>query len=95
MKSKKAAKRRKSVLLRVAVVAFAVYVVVSLVQIQLELNNAQERLDKVNANTAAQLESNEVMKEQIKNSNAYKEQQARKQGMARPGETILVEIPND
>ncbi|MBQ7038511.1 MAG: septum formation initiator family protein [Clostridia bacterium] len=95
MKSKKAAKRRKSVLLRVAIVAFAVYVVVSMVQLQLQLSNAQERLDKLNEQTAAQMESNEVLQEQIDNSDAYKEQQARKQGMARPGETILVEIPND
>ena len=95
MKSKKAAKRRKSVILRVAIVAFAVYVVVSMVQFQLQLNNAQERLDKLNAQTAAQLEENEVLQDQIDNSDAYKEQQARKQGMARPGETILVEIPND
>ena len=95
MKSKKAAKRRKSVLLRVAIVAFAVYVVVSMVQLQLQLSNAQERLDKLNEQTAAQMENNEVLQEQIDNSDAYKEQQARKQGMARPGETILVEIPND
>lgn len=95
MKSKKAAKHRKSVLLRVAVVAFAVYVVVSMVQLQLQLSNAQERLDKLNEQTAAQEEINEVLQDQIDNSDTYKEQQARKQGMARPGETILVEIPND
>lgn len=95
MKSRKATKRRKSVLLRLAVVAFAVYVVVSMVQLQLQLSNAQERLDKLNEQTAAQVEKNEVLQDQIDNSDAYKEQQARKQGMARPGETILVEIPND
>ena len=95
MKSKKAAKRRKSMILRVAVVAFTVYVVVSMVQLTLQLNSAQEKLDKLNAQTAAQEEINAVLQDQIDNSEAYKEQQARKQGMARPGETILVEIPND
>ncbi len=95
MKSKKTAKRRKSVLFRLAIVAFAVYVVVSMVQLQLQLSNAQERLDKLNEQTAAQVEKNEVLQDQIDNSDAYKEQQARKQGMAKPGETILVEIPND
>ncbi len=95
MKSKKAAKRRKSMILRVAVVAFTVYVVVSMVQLTLQLNSAQEKLDKLNDKTAAQEEINEVLQDQIDNSEAYKEQQARKQGMARPGETILVEIPND
>ncbi len=95
MKSRKAAKRKKSVLLRVAIVAFAVYVVASMVQLQLQLSNAQERLDKLNEQTAAQEEINEVLQDQIDNSDTYKEQQARKQGMARPGETILVEIPND
>lgn len=95
MKSKKAVKRKKSVLFRVAIVAFAVYVVVSMVQLQLQLSNAQKRLDKLNEQTAAQEEINEVLQDQIDNSDTYKEQQARKQGMARPGETILVEIPND
>jgi len=95
VKSKKTAKRRKSVLFRLAIVAFAVYVVVSMVQLQLQLSNAQERLDKLNEQTAAQVEKNEVLQDQIDNSDAYKEQQARKQGMAKPGETILVEIPND
>ncbi len=95
MKNAKSAKRRKSVILRVAVVAFTVYVVVSMVQLQLQLSSAQERLDKLNEQTAAQEEVNAVLQDQIDNSDAYKEQQARKQGMARPGETILVEIPND
>lgn len=95
MKKAKTAKRRKSIILRVAVVAFTVYVVVSMVQLQLQLSNAQERLDKLNEQTAAQEERNAVLQDQIDNSDAYKEQQARKQGMARPGETILVEIPND
>ena len=95
MKNRKAAKRRKSVILRVAVIAFTVYVVVSMVQLTLQLNSAQEKLDKLNEQTVAQEEINAVLQDQIDNSEAYKEQQARKQGMARPGETILVEIPND
>ncbi len=95
MKNAKSAKRRKSIILRVAVVAFTVYVVVSMVQLQLQLSSAQERLDKLNEQTAAQEEINAVLQDQIDNSDAYKEQQARKQGMAKPGETILVEIPND
>lgn len=95
MKKAKTAKRNKNIILRVAIVAFTVYVVVSMVQLQLQLSNAQERLDKLNEQTAKQVEVNEVLQDQIDNSDAYKEQQARKQGMARPGETILVEIPND
>ncbi len=95
MKAKRAAKRKKSIILRVAIVAFSVYVVVSLVQLQLQFNAAQEKLDALNAKTAAQQEINAVLEDQIENSDEYKEQEARKQGMARPGETILVEIPND
>ena len=95
MENKKAVKRRKSVISRIAVVAFTVYVVVSMVQFTLQLNSAQEKLDKLNQQTAAQEEINAVLQDQIDNSEAYKEQHARKQGMARPGETILVEIPND
>ncbi|MBQ9964480.1 MAG: septum formation initiator family protein [Clostridia bacterium] len=95
MKTKRAAKRKRSIVLRVAIVAFSVYVVVSLVQLQLQFNAAQEKLDALNAKTAAQQEINAVLEDQIQNSDEYKEQEARKQGMAKPGETILVEIPND
>ena len=91
MKNKRTAKRRKSTMLRVAVVAFAVYVVVSIIQLSLQINNAQERLDNMNAQTAAQLEENAALQEQIDNSDGYKEQQAYKQGKAKPGETIFYE----
>lgn len=95
MKAKRAAKRKKSIVLRVAIVAFTVYVVVSMVQLQLQLNTAQEKLDKLNEQTAAQEELNAALQAQKENAAKYLEEQARKQGMAKPGETILVEIPKD
>ena len=95
MKAKRAGKRKKSIVLRVAIVAFTVYVVVSMVQLQLQLNTAQEKLDKLNEQTAAQEELNAALQAQKENAAKYLEEQARKQGMAKPGETILVEIPKD
>lgn len=91
----KVVKRKKSIVLRVALVAFAVYVVVSMVQMQLQLNHGQEKLDKLNEQITAQQEINAELQSKQASYAEYLEQQARKQGMARPGETILVEIPNE
>ncbi len=87
--------KKKSLLLRIALLALSVYVVVSLVQLQLQLDQGQQRLDELNR----QLDEQESIKLMLQNKldgyEDYLEQQARKQGMAKPGETILVEIPSE
>lgn len=89
-------KRKKSILLRVAIVAFSVYVVVSIVQVQLQLNSAQSKLDKLDSQIRAQEETNKVLQDRADGELAeYLEQQARKNGMAKPGESIFIEIPHD
>ena len=87
--------RKKSIFLRVALLALAVYIVVSLIQLQLQLDQGQEKLDALNSRLQAQLGTNKGLQDQIDNYEAYLEQQARKQGMAKPGETILIEIPEE
>ena len=87
--------RKKSLLLRIALLALSVYVVVSLVQLQLQLNEGRQRLDDLNSQLDAQLDAIAVLEDKRDNYKAYLEQQARKQGMAKPGETILVEIPSE
>ncbi len=85
--------KKKSLLIRLAVLALSVYVVVSLVQLQLQLNEGQARLDDLNSQLDEQLNTNVVLEDKLAAYEEYLEQQARKQGMAKPGETILVEIP--
>ena len=91
----KTIKKRKSIFLRVALIALTIYVVVSLIQLQLQLNDGQQTLDALSAQLANQQSVNAGLQDQINNYESYLEQQARKQGMAKPGETILVEIPED
>ncbi len=87
--------KKKSLLLRVALLALSVYVVVSLVQLHLQLNEGQQRLDDLNAQLDSQLNTNVVLQDKLDSYENYLEQQARKQGMAKPGETVLVEIPKE
>ena len=87
--------RKKSLLLRIALLALSVYVVISLVQLQLQLNEGQQRLDDLNAQLDKQLGTNVVLQDKLNSYEEYLEQQARKQGLAKPGETILVEIPSE
>ena len=86
-------KKRKSPILRVAIAAFAVYVVVSIVQIQLQLNRGQEQLDDFNSKISQTKEVNALLQDKLDGYEEYLEQQARKQGLVKPGETVFVEIP--
>jgi cell division protein FtsB len=87
--------KKRSIFLRVALIALAIYVVVSLIQLQLQLDEGQRQLDSLSDRLANQLSANAELQDQIDNYESYLEQQARKQGMAKPGETILIEIPED
>ena len=82
-------------LLRVALLALAIYIVVSLVQLQLQFDAKEREYNAKYAQLEKQQEINRVLLNEVENSEAYLEQQARKQGMAKPGETILIEIPNE
>ncbi len=86
-------KRRKSAILRIAIAAFAVYVVVSIIQIQLQLNRGQEQWDDLNSKISQTKEVNAVLQDKLDGYEEYLEQQARKQGLVKPGETVFVEIP--
>ncbi|HHV50278.1 MAG TPA: hypothetical protein GXX54_01050 [Clostridiales bacterium] len=82
-------KRKKSIFLRVALAAFSIYVVVTLLKLQLEISNRQKKISELNA-MAEQLEK-EVEELQYKNDNYedYLEEKAR-ENMARQGETIYI-----
>ncbi|MBO5928756.1 MAG: septum formation initiator family protein, partial [Clostridia bacterium] len=86
-------KKKKSVILRVALLAFSVYVIVSMVQLQLQLNRGQEKLDDIKTRYTEAKENNIALQDKLDGYEEYLEQQARKQGLVKPGETVFVEIP--
>ena len=82
-------KRKKSIFLRVALAAFSVYVIIMLIQLQLEINNRQKKIAELN--TLAEQLSREIEELEHKNENYedYLEEKAR-ENMARQGETIYI-----
>ena len=91
----KTAKRKKTIFLRIALLAAAIYAVVSLVQLQLQLDQRTQELNEKIAQTEQAKVENAQLQDQLDNSESYLEQQAREQGMVRPGETVFIEIPKD
>ena len=90
----KSRRKKKNILLRIAVVAFSIYVIVTLVQLRLEINRMQtEQVDVLKDKITEQKRANENLIRQTENLEEYLEQQAREQGWALPGEVILMEIP--
>ena len=91
MKAEK--KRKKSIFLRLALLAFSIYVIGRLLQLQMELGQSQRQLDNVDQEIKNMQLLNDDLKNKMENYEAYQEQQARENGQARPGETIYKEIP--
>ena len=73
--------------------AFSIYVIVMLLQLQMELGQSQRQLDNVDQENKNMQLLNDDLKNKMENYEAYQEQQARENGQARPGETIYKEIP--
>lgn len=90
---KTAKRKKKSVFLRIALLAFSVYVIVMLVQLQMEINQRQSIVDRNNAEIAEMIRQNEDLQNKNDNYETYLEQQARAQRKARPGDIIFQEIP--
>ena len=82
-------KEEKKHFLRVALAAFSVYVIIMLIQLQLEINNRQKKITELN--TLAEQLSKEIEELEHKNENYedYLEEKAR-ENMARQGETIYI-----
>ncbi|MBQ6830425.1 MAG: septum formation initiator family protein [Clostridia bacterium] len=88
--------KKKSWFFRIALIALAVYIVVSLIQLNLQLNEKQQLLNDWIQKTEQQNLLNADLQDQGENYESYLEQQAREeQGMAKPGETVLYEVPKE
>jgi cell division protein FtsB len=87
-------KRRKSLILRIAVFAFIAYIAVTLTNLQLRISRDKATLSDVNAQYLGQQNKNEEIKRFLSESDSqYMESIARdKLGYAKPDERIFVNV---
>ena len=81
--AKNAKKKKKNIILRIAFAAFAVYVVVQIVSLQIQLRNKKQEL------------LNEALKDKVENADTYLAEGAREQGYYLPGEQIFKVVPEN
>ncbi len=87
--------KKKSVLLRIALLALAVYIVASFVRLRIELNAREKVKEEALGTLQAQQDQIDVLNDKLSNADNDVEQAVRDQNMAKPGETILVEVPSE
>lgn len=88
-------KNKQSVFFRIALAALLVWVIVSLLQLQIEIKDKRHDLADLNAQIVAQERLNEDLENDSANEDLYLEQQARNKGLAKPGEIIFKEVPGN
>lgn len=88
-------RRKKSIILRLALLAFAVYVIVMLVQSQMMIAQSQSQSRALDAKIEAQQLVIQDLHDKGENYTKYLDQQAREHGWARPGETVVGVVPGE
>ncbi len=90
-----AKQKKKNIVWRVAVAAFAVYVVVQVVSLQIQLRAKRDEVSAIQSQIAEQQVLNESLKDKINNYEIYLEEEAREQGYFLPGEQIYQVVPEN
>ncbi|GAA6396067.1 FtsB family cell division protein [Solibaculum mannosilyticum] len=87
-------KKRKSILLRIAVFALAVYLVGSLVNLQLQISAKENELDDVNEQNREVTLKNEELSALLNSGedSEYIERMAREMGYVYPDEQVIVAV---
>lgn len=88
-------RKKKSVLLRIALLALAVYIVASLVRLRIELDAREQVKAEVLSGVEAKKDQIALLNDKLSNADSDVEQAVRDQNMAKPGETIFVEVPSE
>ena len=92
----KAVKRKKkSIFLRIALIAFSIYIAAVVIYLQMEINALEKNNSDLDSTTARQTIVNEDLQKQNDNPNQYLEKNAREQGYAKPGEIVYIEVPEN
>lgn len=92
---KTSSKRKKSIILELAIVAVAVYVIVSLVQLQVQISEADRKCEEVSAAYENQQLENSELQRLLENGNEeeYIERVAREQlGFVKPDEKVFYDV---
>lgn len=96
MQELKTEKYKGSLLLKFAVLCFAVFILVSLIGQQIQITEKKEKLEKLQAQLSTQTIKNEELQNSLKNSGGlqdYAEKKARRDlDYAKPGERIFVDV---
>ena len=88
-------KKKRNLLIRLALILFAGYVIVMLVQLQMQLNAKQTDIDDRTASINALEEENDVLKDKLKNPEKVVEKAAEDLGYYRPDQDIGIEVPKN
>lgn len=88
-------KEKQNIFFRIAVAALLVWVIVSLVQIRIELGEKQAFYFDLEEQILAQQRINEELASESANDEFYLEQQAHDKGFYKPGESVYKEVPGN
>lgn len=86
-------KKKKSLLIRFALLLLAGYLVVMFVNLQMQINEKQAEIDQKQAQIHEYQNLNEDLQNKVDNKDAYIDQQARENGYVKPNADVYVEIP--
>lgn len=88
-------KKKRNLLIRLALILFAGYVIVMLVQLQMQINASQTTIDDKTARKVALEEENDTIKDKLKNPDKVVEEAARANGYYKGNDDIHIEVPNN
>ena len=92
-KAQTSKKKKRNLFLRIAVLVFAVYIIVTLIQLQLTINDKQSEINETSEAITDKQRENDDLQHKLDNPDQYLDQQARDQGYVHPGDDVYKEIP--
>ncbi|MBQ9860115.1 MAG: hypothetical protein IJO76_05505 [Clostridia bacterium] len=88
MSTRRKAKKKSNLAVRIVLVAVAAFLFFKLVQLHSQIEEKQQLIDNMNSNIIKQQLINEDLSEQIENADAYLERQANEAGLGLPGQQV-------
>lgn len=88
-------KKKKNIILRIAFATFAVYAVIQVVSIRIQIHQKQEELIALDAQIHKQEVLNESAQDMVDNLDTHLAEEAHDQGYYWPGEQIYKVIPEN
>lgn len=88
-------KKKKNIILRIAIAAFSVYAIIAALSGVIQLINKENYYEQLAEEIRNQEVINESLKEKSENSEIYLEEEARDQGYVLPGEQVYQPVPGE